>query len=363
MPCRRHAGIPSARELRRTQGGACSRRVKCEPQAGAVWPLSHGSRGSTRSTIDRGEDDLDATRTDGRGAGAPHGCRRAEPSPPMARHSSPALKRLVEPATLRRSRCVPLLWVSKSMDKLAEIFLTGMGHPMSADTVVREDSSGSAFRASTIAESGRRFETSGIRDAQFERIDSKVVAAQAEQRPVISVDAKKKEPSATLGTLVADYGPASVCLAVSTSTTLKTRNSARVDAVRRLRRDGQYRLRQSGHHERYSGVRGRGRSHVVETYGPQALSRRARLDHAQADCGGSNGARVRLWKVELQKLADGNGVDAARASHDPPGTSKWRSRIEHRMFCHITQNWRGRPLTDRVADCRTDRRPRRRKRG
>jgi hypothetical protein len=66
-----------------------------------------------------------------------------------------------------------------------------------------------------------------------------------------------------------------------------------------------------------------------------------------ADCGGSNGARVRLWKVELQKLADETRL-AIKVSHYPPGTSKW-NKIEHRMFCHITQNWRSRPLTDRAA--------------
>jgi len=61
-----------------------------------------------------------------------------------------------------------------------------------------------------------------------------------------------------------------------------------------------------------------------------------------ADCGGSNGARVRLWKVELQKLADQTGL-AIVVAHHPPGTSK-RNRIEHRMFSYITQNWRGKPL-------------------
>ena len=66
-----------------------------------------------------------------------------------------------------------------------------------------------------------------------------------------------------------------------------------------------------------------------------------------ADCGGSNGARVRLWKVELQKLADETGL-VLHVHHYPPGTSKW-NKIEHRLFCHITQNWRGRPLADRIA--------------
>jgi len=64
-----------------------------------------------------------------------------------------------------------------------------------------------------------------------------------------------------------------------------------------------------------------------------------------ADCGGSNGYRVRLWKREVQKLADDLGL-AIQVCHFPPGTSKW-NKIEHRMFCHITNNWRGRPLVSR----------------
>jgi hypothetical protein len=66
-----------------------------------------------------------------------------------------------------------------------------------------------------------------------------------------------------------------------------------------------------------------------------------------ADCGGSNGARVRLWKIELQKLADEAGLTLC-VCHYPPGTSKW-NKIEHRLFCHISQNWRARLLTRRAA--------------
>jgi len=64
-----------------------------------------------------------------------------------------------------------------------------------------------------------------------------------------------------------------------------------------------------------------------------------------ADCGGSNGNRLRLWRLELQKLADELTVPI-QMCHFPPGTSKW-NKIEHRMFCHITANWRGRPLISR----------------
>ena len=66
-----------------------------------------------------------------------------------------------------------------------------------------------------------------------------------------------------------------------------------------------------------------------------------------ADGGGSNGSRTRLWKLELQKLAEELGLQI-HVCHFPPGTSKW-NKIEHRMFCHITQNWRGRPLVSRQA--------------
>lgn len=64
-----------------------------------------------------------------------------------------------------------------------------------------------------------------------------------------------------------------------------------------------------------------------------------------ADCGGSNGYRVRLWKTQLQQLATETGLKI-KVCHFPPGTSKW-NKIEHRMFCHITENWRGRPLVSR----------------
>ncbi len=66
-----------------------------------------------------------------------------------------------------------------------------------------------------------------------------------------------------------------------------------------------------------------------------------------AGCGGSNGARVRLWKLELQRLADETGLTFT-ACHYPPGTSKW-NRIERRLFCYIMQNWQARPLTSRLA--------------
>jgi hypothetical protein len=79
--------------------------------------------------------------------------------------------------------------------------------------------------------------------------------------------------------------------------------------------------------------------------GQTALPQGAPLGSITADCGGANGYRVRLWRVELQKLADEMQM-AIQVCHFPPGTSKW-NKIEHRMFCHITHHWRGRPLVSR----------------
>ena len=205
-----------------------------------------------RSTINRGENDLDAEPLAKGQVRRSGGGRRAvaETDPELV----PELKRLVEPAILG-DPMRPLIWVSKSMDKLPET-LTAMGHPISADTV-------------------RKAVPYGVYD----------VAANAGF--------------------------------VSVGITSDTAEFA-VEAIRGwLGRMGR---------QRYP---------------------KARELTITADCGGSNGARVRLWKVELQKLADETEL-VLHVHHYPPGTSKW-NKIEHRMFCHVTQNWRGRPLTDRLA--------------
>jgi len=183
------------------------------------------------------------------------------------------------------------------------------------------------------------------RDAQFGYINATVVAAQGRKQPVISVDTKKKElignfknggsdyrrkgeplrvnvhdfEDKTLGK-VAPYGVYDVTANegwVSVGITSDTAEFAVASIRSWLERMGKRRY-------------------------PDAKELTI-----TADCGGSNGARVRLWKVELQKLADESGL-TIHVRHYPPGTSKW-NKIEHRLFCHITQNWRGRPLTDRMA--------------
>ena len=296
--------------------------------------------GIARSTINRGEDDLgEGPLPDGRirrkgGGGKP----LIESDPTLASD----LRNLVEPATLG-SPMRPLLWVSKSCEKLARA-LVEMGHAISANTVGKllTTELGFSRQHNRKADEGSKHPD---RDAQFAHINTKVVAAQAKRQPVISVDTKKKELVGNYRNGGSDYRPkgdprrvnvhdfedkklgkvvpygvydvTANAAVVSVGITADTAEFA-VQAIRCwLERMGW---------QRY----------------PQA-----RELTITADCGGSNGARVRLWKVELQKLADEAGL-VLHVHHYPPGTSKW-NKIEHRLFCHITQNWRGRPLTDRVA--------------
>jgi Rhodopirellula transposase DDE domain len=295
--------------------------------------------GLARSTINRGEDDLDGeplAKDRVRRAG---GGRRAvaEVDPGLI----PELKRLVEPATLG-DPMRPLLWVSKSMDKLAET-LTAMGHPISADTVRKElVKLGFSRQFNRKSHEGSNHPD---RDAQFEPINAKVVAAQANHQPVISVDTKKKELVGNFKNGGSDWRPKNSPHRVNVH-----------DFVdKELGKAAPYGVYDVTANAGFVSV---GISGDTAEFAVAAircwLDRMGRQRHPKAreltitaDCGGSNGARVRLWKLELQKLADETGL-ALHVLHYPPGTSKW-NKIEHRMFCHITQNWRGRPLTDRLA--------------
>src|SRR5271167_4923826 len=175
----------------------------CEVRSAGWGGLTTVSRITrlARSTINRGEDDLDAEplpRGQVRRAG---GGRRAvsENDPGLV----PALKRLVDPATLG-DPMRPLIWVSKSMEKLAAA-LTEMGHPISADTVRKElVKLGFSRQSNRKAEEGSKHPD---RDAQFEHINAKVVAAQAKRQPVVSVDTKKKELIGSFKNGGSDYRP------------------------------------------------------------------------------------------------------------------------------------------------------------
>src|SRR5271155_3063514 len=295
--------------------------------------------GLARSTINRGKQDLDAQPLPKGQVRRAGGGRRSvcENDPGLV----PALKRLVEPATLG-DPMRPLIWVSKSMGKLAAT-LTQMGHPISADTVCTElVKLGFSRQSNRKADEGSKHPD---RNAQFEYINSKVIAAQAQQQPVISVDTKKKELVGNFKNGGTDYRPKGDPQRVNVHD-FENKKLGKVVPY------GVYDVTAN------TGFVSVGITSDTAEFAVQSIRRwlermgRQRYPNAReltvtADCGGSNGARVRLWKLELQKLADETGL-VIRVHHYPPGTSKW-NKIEHRLFCHITQNWRGRPLTDRLA--------------
>jgi len=298
-----------------------------------------GITGLARSTINRGEDDLDAEPlAKGRVRRAGGGRKAVSENDPKL---IPELKRLVEPATLG-DPMRPLIWVSKSMDKLADT-LTATGHPISADTVSKElEKLGFSRQFNRKTNEGSRHPD---RNAQFEHINKKVSVAQAAGQPVISVDTKKKELVGNYRNGGSDYRPKGD----------PQRVNVHDFANKELGKAVPYGVYDVAANTGFVSV---GITSDTAEFAVEAIRTwhgrvgRQRYPTAHeltitADCGGSNGARVRLWKAELQKLADETGL-VLHVLHYPPGTSKW-NKIEHRMFCHITQNWRGHPLTDRLA--------------
>src|SRR3974390_286553 len=295
--------------------------------------------GLARSTINRGKNDLDAEPLPKGQVRRAGGGRRAlsENDPGLIA----ALKRLVEPATLG-DPMRPLIWVSKSMEKLAAA-LTEMGHPISADTVRKElVKLGFSRQSNRKADEGSKHPD---RNAQFEHINTKVVAAQAAGQPVISVDTKKKELVGNYKNGGSDYRPKGDPQRVNVHDFVDKELGKAVPY-------GVYDVAAN------AGFVSVGITSDTAEFAAEAIRSwlgrmgRQRYPKAQeltitADCGGSNGARVRLWKRELQKLADDTGL-VIHVHHYPPGTSKWNT-TEDRLFCHIPQNWRGRPLTDRLA--------------
>jgi hypothetical protein len=305
---------------------------------GALQIVS-GITGLARSTINRGEDDLEeGLLPDGRirrkGGGKP----KSEKDPTLLDD----LKRLVEPATLG-SPVQPLTWVSKSHAKLARA-LAGMGHAISAGTVAKllVDKLRFSRQHNRKADEGSRHLD---RNAQFEHINTKVVAAQAKGEPVISVDTKKKELVGNYKNAGSEYRPEGDPVRVKV-------HDFEDKALGKVVPYGVYDI---GANEGFVSVgitadTAEFAVHTIRTWRERmGLKRFPRMRELTitADCGGSNGARVRLWKLELQKLADETAL-TLHVHHYPPGTSKW-NKIEHRLFCHITQNWRAKPLTSRVA--------------
>ena len=313
-----------------------------EVQAAGYGALGVVSRitGIARSTINRGEDDLaEGPLPDGRvrrdGGGA-------TPLSDKDLTLVGDLRCLVEPATLG-SPVQPLTWVSKSRVKLTQA-LIAMGHAISANTVgkVLCDELGFSRQHNRKADEGSKHPD---RNAQFEHINAKVIAAQAAGQPVISVDTKKKELVGNYKNGGTDYRPKGTPRRVKV-------HDFEDKALGKVAPYGVYDVTAN---EGWVNV---GITADTAEFAVQSIRLwhermgRARYPFAAeltitADGGGSNGSRVRLWKVELQKLADETRL-TINVMHYPPGTSKW-NKIEHRMFCHITQNWRGTPLESRMA--------------
>ena len=295
--------------------------------------------GLARSTIGRGLKELDApSLLRGR-------VRRKGGGPRPLTERDPTLladlERLVEPAT-RGDPERPLLWMSKSHDKLARA-LGVMGHAISPNSVRKLLTRlGFSRQSNRKADEGSKHPD---RNAQFEQISAKVVAAQAAGEPVISVDTKKKELIGDFKNGGTDYRPKGDPQRVKV-------HDFEDKALGKVTPYGVYDVAADEGWVSV-GITSDTAEFAVESIrtwlermGRQRYPRVRELT-ITSDCGGSNGVRVRLWKLELQKLADEAAL-VLNVHHYPPGTSKW-NKIEHRLFCRITQTWRGRPLTDRAA--------------
>jgi transposase len=247
------------------------------------------------------------------------------------------LEKLLE-STTRGDPEAPLRWTCKSVRNLTAELNRGhhaVSHQVVADLLHEMGYSLQANRKTTEGASHPD------RNAQFEHLNGKVKWSLSRKQPVISVDTKKKE-------LVGDFKNGG----------RELRPQGNPEPVRvhdfidkELGRATPYGIYDVGLNSGWVSV---GVDHDTAEFAVATIRRWWRSMGSQtyphatrllitADSGGSNGARLRLWKLELQRLADETGLRIA-VCHFPPGTSKW-NKIEHRLFSFITQNWRGKPLT------------------
>jgi transposase len=251
-----------------------------------------------------------------------------------------ALDELVSPET-QGNPMSKLRWTSKSSTKLAEE-LVGQGYEVSSRSVLRLlHKLGYSLQANAKVAEGRQHPD---RDAQFRYLNEQAGSFVDDGQPVISVDSKKKELIGNYANGGAEWAPAGE----------PERTNVHDFADPEL---GEYaKVIPCGI---YDVLNNEGWVNVGDTADTAAFAvksirrwwhqigqvrfRRATRLLITADAGGSNGYRVRAWKVELARFADETGLDIT-VCHYPPGTSKW-NRIEHRLFSFITINWRGRPLT------------------
>ena len=262
-----------------------------------------------------------------------------------------ALEALVDPLT-RGDPTSPLRWTCKSRAKLAAA-LTEQGWRVSSTTVGRL-----LHRLGYRLQSPRKRREGTAhpdRNAQFEHINATADGFLTAGQPVVSVDTKKKELVGNFRNAGREWQP--------------TRSPPAV-LVHDFPSDAEGKAIPYGVYDmaRNEGWVSVGRDHDTPAFAVasirhwwQRMGRGAypnpEVLYITADAGGSNGYRSRVWKHELQHLADETGL-TIQVSHFPPGTSKW-NKIEHRLFCHITANWRGTPLTtyetvvDRIGNTRT----------
>ena len=247
-----------------------------------------------------------------------------------------ALDELVEPET-RGNPMSRLRWTAKSTATLARE-LVAQGYAVSDDTVGRIlKDLGYSLQAPAKEKEGTAHPD---RDAQFRYLNDEVTAFLGADEPVISVDTKKKELVGEFANGGKEYHP------TGEPTRVKTHDFVDKDLGRAV----PYGIYDIGNNEGWVSV---GDTADTSTFAVEAIRRWwysmgiARFPNATkllitADGGGSNGHRVKLWKVELAKLAAETGLEITVA-HYPPGTSKW-NKIEHKMWSFISMNWRGRPL-------------------
>ena len=244
---------------------------------------------------------------------------------------------LVEPEARGDPMC-PLRWTSKSTGHLADA-LVDMGHQVSADTIGRELAAmGYSLQATAKQLEGKQHPD---RDAQFVYLTNSVGEHLRSGDPVISVDTKKKEVVGQRSNGGKEFQPKG--------------RPERVDVHDfpdpEMGKAIPYGVFDIAANEGFVVV---GDDHDTAAFAVATIGRwwdmvgslaypEARRLLITADAGGSNGHRVRLWKLELARLAERSGLDIT-VCHFPPGTSKW-NKIEHRLFSAITGNWRGRPLT------------------
>jgi hypothetical protein len=250
-----------------------------------------------------------------------------------------ALEALVDPVT-RGDPMSPLRWTCKSAAKLAA-GLGSQGHIVSERTINRLlHDLGYSLQSNRKAIEGRQHPD---RDAQFQYINRRAEAFQRQGQPVVSVDTKKKELVGRYRNGGREWQPKGQPEEVKVHDFID-KGSGKVIPY------GVYDMAAN------TGWVSVGVDHDTAEFAVESLRRwwrnmgsrvypEAKRLLITADGGGSNGSRCRLWEVELQRFADETGLSIS-VCHFPPGTSKW-NKIEHRMFCHITENWRGRPLVSR----------------